>query len=170
MISALRKWFYRVKVISWDKKKIYLFLFLDVIQGKCSKYWLNFYFKPEKHTKNSSEIWILSQGLQWIWTRRHKCQLLYSKCYSLQRQTLDHDPLTTVVLGHFNSRASLYCLILPHTHTQQSHVQHRHTSITFTQMSWERSSRESDSVYTDIKTQEWSRKRRTQRKEEQTVL
>lgn len=33
---------------------------------------------------------------------------------SLQRQTLDHDPLATVFLGHFNDRASLYCFILPH--------------------------------------------------------
>lgn len=31
----------------------YLFLFFDVIQGKCSKYWLDFYFKPGKHREYS---------------------------------------------------------------------------------------------------------------------
>ncbi len=78
--------------------------------------------------------------------QRHKCQLLYLQHYSLQRQTLDHNPLATVFLRHLNSRASLYCFILPHK--QQSHVQHTHThththtSITFTQMSWQRSSKE----------------------------
>lgn len=53
-----------------------------------------------------------------------KCQL-YTKCYPLQRQTLDHDPLATVFLGHLNDGASLYRFILPHR--QQSHVQHTHT-------------------------------------------
>lgn len=33
-------------MIHYNKRK-YLFLFLDIIQGKCSKYWLDFYFKPE---------------------------------------------------------------------------------------------------------------------------
>lgn len=38
-------------MIGWNKNK-YLFLLLDIIQGKCSKYRLNFYFKPKKHKQN----------------------------------------------------------------------------------------------------------------------
>lgn len=30
--------------------KKYLFLFFDIIQSKCPKYWLNFYFKSGKCT------------------------------------------------------------------------------------------------------------------------
>lgn len=75
---------------------------------------------------------------------------------SLQRQTLDHDPLATMFLGYFRNRASLYCFILPHRkqiHVQDTHIhtqRHTHTSITFTQMPWQHSCRESDGVYTDI--------------------
>lgn len=101
---------------------------------------------------------------------RHKCQLLYFKCYSLQRQTLDHDPLATVFLGHFRDRASLYCFILTHTHTHKNAMYNTPTSITFTQMSWQRSGRESDSVDTDIKEEGWSEKRRTLREKKQTAL
>lgn len=109
------------------RQKKYLFLFLDIIQGEGSKYWLDFYFKSEKQSvltnvDRTASNWNSESK------HRHKCQLFCSSCYSLQRQTLDHDPLTTVFFGHFDSRASLHCLILTHTHrhTQQCRVQHLH--------------------------------------------
>lgn len=42
--------------------------------------------------------------------KRHKCPLVYDL---LQRQTLHHNPLATVLLGHVNAGASLHSLILP---------------------------------------------------------
>ena len=60
---------------------------------------------------------------------RYKCQPLYFKRYSLQRQTLDHDPLATVFLGHFRNRASLHCFILTH---KESHVQYTHQQNIYT--------------------------------------
>ena len=133
--------------------KKYLFLFLHVIKGKCPKYWLNFYFKPKKKTKKqkqniqpfSNMHSILKKLIKEKKTKQHEViNLLYSKCYWLQRQTLDHDPLARMFLGLFRGSASLYCFILPDR--QQSHVQHTLPSITFTQMSWQRSNRESKGV------------------------
>lgn len=51
--------------------------------------------------------------------KRHK-----SVYYSLQRQTLHHDPLATVLLGHFNSGASLDSLVLPHRRPSQEQYLH----------------------------------------------
>lgn len=42
--------------------------------------------------------------------KRHKFRLVY--CL-LQRQTLHHNPLATVLLGHVNAGASLDSLVLP---------------------------------------------------------
>lgn len=43
--------------------------------------------------------------------KRHESYLVY---YLLQRQTLHHNPLATVLLGHVNSGASLDSLVLPY--------------------------------------------------------
>lgn len=53
--------------------------------------------------------------------KRRKSHLYY---YSLQRQTLHHDPLATVLLGHFNSGASLDSLVLPHRRPSQEQYLH----------------------------------------------
>lgn len=53
--------------------------------------------------------------------KRPKSRLYY---YSLQRQTLHHDPLATVLLGHFNSGASLDSLVLPHRRPSQEQYLH----------------------------------------------
>lgn len=97
-----------------------------------------------------------------------KTQMYANRICLLQRQTLDHDSLATVFLGHFWYRASLNCFILPHTQQNQC-TRHAYTRITFTQMSWQRRSRESNGVFKDIKADGWSEKIGTQRKEKQTV-
>lgn len=53
--------------------------------------------------------------------KRRKSDLHY---YSLQRQTLHHDPLATVLLGHFDSGASLHSLVLPNRRQSQEQYLH----------------------------------------------
>ena len=40
--------------------------------------------------------------------------------YSLEGQTLDHDSLPTVFLGHLGNRASLHGLVLPPRHGREN--------------------------------------------------
>lgn len=55
---------------------------------------------------------------------RRKRRKSHQYYYSLQRQTLHHDPLATVLLGHFNSGASLDSLVLPHRRPSQEQYLH----------------------------------------------
>lgn len=96
-----------MQVISQPKK--YLFFFLDVIQGKYSKYRLDFYFKSEKYMKKHYQIWLLSEekyiNLICIITHfrdRHFTIILWPQC-SLGTSTLEH--LSTASSCHTSNQA-----------------------------------------------------------------
>lgn len=104
----------------------------------------------------------------WILNHSVKRQMLALTFYMLLTSETDTWPWSS---GHNVPWAlqeqSISLLLRPATQTTKSCP--TDTSITFTQTSWKRSSRESDDVYTDIKKEGWSEIMRTRRKEKQIV-
>lgn len=95
----------------------YLFLFLDIIQSQRSKYRLDFYFKPGGQMHNRSLVNIAQPSDTCASVAFCLFLSVFFQRDSLERETLDHDPLAAVFFGHFDGRTPLHSFVLTHTHT-----------------------------------------------------